>query len=398
MIQKPQSTALYQQNILDALVQTGIRQTSPGGKARAFCDIVGDQLGSLEARQFVNLSQTLLPYAGADSLDFLGALYGVSRIQQFDITSSASEGNFEFFVRSGTFGAINNGNPIIVPAGTKIFSGSVGGPVYLVTAAVTLPAGSSSVFFSATNQDGGSQGVAGTGILTQHNFTNYTGSRFSSLLVTNNFGLVGGRDQEDDDSYRYRINLRLQARGDSSEDALRLQLLQVPGVQDLVFVRQSGTFNVYVYGISPSVPPSLLQAVQSQLDSSTAFPLVGTALSPDLIGISLATTLTLSKTVASTDQTSIISSAIAAAEDYINNLGVGGTLVLNQIADKILSADSRIQDIGNPNQPLQSIFIWRSRLDGTRYSRFLVNDYTPSTGERIVVESLATPISLTIAS
>lgn len=398
MIQKPQSTTIYQQNILDALVQTGIRQTSPGGKARAFADIVGDQLGTLETRQFINLAQTLLPYASADSLDFLGAIYGVTRIPQFDIISSSSEGNFQFYVRSGTFGSINNGQDIVVPAGTKIFSGSVGGPVYLVSTSVTLPAASTSVFFSATNLEGGSRGIAGSGILVQHNFTNYAGSRFGSLLVSNNFGLVGGRDQEDDDSYRYRINLRLRARGESSEDALRLQLLQVPGVQDLVMVRQSGTFNVYVYGVSPSVSPSLLSAVQAQLDNSTAFPLVGTALAPDLVGISLATTLSLSKTVATTDQTSIISNAVSAAEDYINNLGVGGTLVLNQVADRILSSDARIQDIGNPNQPLQSIFIWRSRLDGSRYSRFLVADYTPQTGERIVVESLAAPISLAISS
>ena len=35
----------YQLDILAALTQTGIRQTAAGGKARAFCDIVGDQIG-----------------------------------------------------------------------------------------------------------------------------------------------------------------------------------------------------------------------------------------------------------------------------------------------------------------------------------------------------------------
>ena len=40
--------ALYQLDILAALTQTGIQQTAAGGKARAFCDIVGDQLGTGE--------------------------------------------------------------------------------------------------------------------------------------------------------------------------------------------------------------------------------------------------------------------------------------------------------------------------------------------------------------
>src|SRR5438046_2845335 len=34
---------------------SGIRQLAPGGKARAFADIVGDRLGQSEQRQFQNL-------------------------------------------------------------------------------------------------------------------------------------------------------------------------------------------------------------------------------------------------------------------------------------------------------------------------------------------------------
>jgi hypothetical protein len=44
-IQSPKSAASYQSEILAALAVTGIKQTAPGGKARAFCDIVGQKLG-----------------------------------------------------------------------------------------------------------------------------------------------------------------------------------------------------------------------------------------------------------------------------------------------------------------------------------------------------------------
>jgi hypothetical protein len=98
-------------------------------------------------------------------------------------------------------------------------------------------------------------------------------------------------------------------------------------------------------------------------------------------------------------QQNAISAAITAASNYINNLALGATVVINEIASIILNADPNILDIGQPNQPLSSIYIWRDRADGTRYSRYLVADYTPQTGERIIVEnSITNPIQLTPAS
>lgn len=65
----------------------------------------------------------------------------------------------------------------------------------------------------------------------RHNFTNYTDSRFGSLLVTDMYGIIGGRDEEDDESYRYRIHLKLRSISESNESALRFELLQVPGIE-----------------------------------------------------------------------------------------------------------------------------------------------------------------------
>ena len=73
--------------------------------------------------------------------------------------------------------------------------------------------------------------------------------------------------------------------------------------------------------------------------------------------------------------------------------------MINELASVILNSNSNIVDIGQPNQPLSSIFIWRSRSDGTRFSRYLVADYTPAVGERLLVEtSIANPVSIGIAS
>ena len=44
MIQTPGTASKYQASILAALQTTGITNTSPGAKARAFCDATGDQV------------------------------------------------------------------------------------------------------------------------------------------------------------------------------------------------------------------------------------------------------------------------------------------------------------------------------------------------------------------
>ena len=94
-------------------------------------------------------------------------------------------------------------------------------------------------------------------------------------------------------------------------------------------------FYCYVYAITPLASTSLLSTVQETLNQTVAFPLTGTALNPDLIGISLNTTITLVSSATQTDQQTAIAAAVQAAQNYINNLAVGQELVINEIADQM---------------------------------------------------------------
>lgn len=397
-IQSPQSTATFQAQTLSSLQQTGITQTNPGGKARGFSDIVGDQLGRLEARSYTNIGQSLLPYATGDNLDFLGEVYGVARLGATTAAANVSDYNFQFYVLQGNFGQINGGQSIVVPAGAAISTASQSGAVYTLDTPVTLPAASSVVPFSATSASDGSAGNAPAGVFRNTNFRGYVDFRNGSLLVTNNYGITAGRDAEDDDSYRYRINTKLQSKGGASESDLQLAILSVPGIQNVVFKRQAGTYIAYIYSVNQVVSSGLLTACQAQLNSTTAFPLVGVATAPDLVGISLQTSLKFVGGATPSQQQTAIAAAVTAASNYINNLSLTATLVINEIASEILNADPNILDIGQPNKPLSSIYIWRDRADKTRYSRYLVSDYATQTGERLIVEnSVANPINLTIA-
>jgi hypothetical protein len=113
---------------------------------------------------------------------------------------------------------------------------------------------------------------------------------------------VGGRDQEDDESYRYSIHLKLTSQPGSNENALRFALLQVPGIQDVVFDPRAGTFTCYVYAITTVAAASTLQLVQDTLDQTVAFPITGVVSNPDLVGITLATTISLVSGTTQTDR------------------------------------------------------------------------------------------------
>jgi hypothetical protein len=393
MIQKPTTAEQYRIEILQSLATTGVKQLSPGGKARAFFDIVADMIGRSEQAQFYNISQTLLPYATGDSLDAIGQIYGVTRIPRQDGQVMAQDQNFKFYVRSGSFGDINSGNDIYIPAGVRIATLDDDGPVY-VTSPFLLLASDAMAYFTAKAVSPGSKGAAPSQVFIRHNFTNYSSFQYGSLLVTNDYGVIGGRDQEEDESYRYRIYLKIRAQSSVNESALRFELLQLPGIQDVVFEPYSGGFTCYVFGISPIVPPSLIALVQSTLNEKVAFPLTAVAVNPDLVGITLSTSIQYTSNVLQSERETVKFTAIRAAEEYINNLGLGQPLIINEIADRLRNADTRILDIGQPNKQIQEIYIWRARPDGSRYSRYLLGNYTPSTGERIVVEPLATPISL----
>src|ERR1017187_4990036 len=122
-IQTPKTAALYQLDILAALTQTGIQQTAAGGKARAFCDIVGDKIGEMETNEFLNLGETLIHYAAGENLDFIGEIFGVYRLGAQVAKIAQGDQNFRFYAAGGKkFGDINSGSDIIVPAGTLILT------------------------------------------------------------------------------------------------------------------------------------------------------------------------------------------------------------------------------------------------------------------------------------
>ena len=89
----------------------------------------------------------------------------------------------------------------------------------------------------------------------------------------------------------------------------------------MVFAPAAGTFTCYVYGIASDGSAAPLQSVQTAIDHTS--PLTGIPVAPDLVGISLTTTIPLTAAASATDQAAIVSHAVTAVQNCIHNLAIG---------------------------------------------------------------------------
>jgi len=100
----------------------------------------------------------------------------------------------------------------------------------------------------------------------------------------------------------------------------------------MVFDRKAGTFLCYVYAITPVAAASVLGMAQDTINQAVAYPLTGTVLNPDLVGITLATTIAVST---QTDKDTAAGQAVSAVQEYLNNIRIGDILIINDIAKAI---------------------------------------------------------------
>ena len=60
---------------------------------------MASELAQLESRQFLNIAQSLLPFATDTSLDLIGEIFGVPRLAQTTAAVDMGDQNFTWYVR-----------------------------------------------------------------------------------------------------------------------------------------------------------------------------------------------------------------------------------------------------------------------------------------------------------
>jgi uncharacterized phage protein gp47/JayE len=382
---------------------TNLTFLSPGSKARLLVEILGEELG-LEAERFdQNVGAALLRNSKGKLLDYIAEVFGMPRLSEIKAQVFAEEENFYLYTLEPNFGAINNGEDIKIPVGgIRVFNtqSSNGQKVtYKNTEIITLPRGANKVFFAAEALYAGENSNLGANSLVFHDFSNYADSLNRTLLTTNNESITYGRNEESDANFRYRIQREKISSEAGNETSIRLAALLVPGVADVVkipYSRGIGTNDWLIRSTSTLVSQSLINSVQEVIDQKQSAGMSNLAKSPNIVGLEMSFALTYKTALEDSEKEKIRAEVRKNISDYINNLGIGESLILDQVVRIVLNSSDRIESMGDRNtaQNFSYVFVHqRSGLSNSIVRKSLLTDYKAKSYERIILEPrIETPV------
>jgi uncharacterized phage protein gp47/JayE len=377
---------LMQESLAALTSQTNITQLVPGAKARALLEILNTRL----AGAYQYLDQTVLNLwlatATGTYLELLGDLLACPRLISTFASASAWAENVAFSVASGTFGDLNNGHDITVPAGT-ILSTLGTAASYRTTQTITLPAAGTSAYVDIEAVLPGTAGIVGANTLTTHNLTAYPG-----LLVNNAVAINNASDQESDDAYRYRLTQKVTASAMANETAVRQACLAVPGVADVMmvpYVQGAGTFEVYVIAMAGETTSTLLELVQTAINTTQAYGCQGTALAPRQIGIQFQAVVYSKQNLDNVAQSILQEQLQQATQDYFSTFTLQQSFLVNNFFAALVR-NSVIKTIGAAGKPFSQLYVWKpSRLNNGRQRYSSTGDYNTAVNERVQLENQA---------
>jgi len=239
--------------------------------------------------------------------------------------------------------------PTQISLGDSITVSSMNGEAtYTTTTAITL---SNTQLFDYSpviaNSVGTSANVS-AGVLTIHNI----GSSYPTLSkvinaikVKNLFGIRNGGDTENDENYRFRLSNKVVSAVAGNESSIRKAVLAVPGIVDMSLIVRThgnGTLTIFPKSVDPILSDGLMMAVRSSVDSVKSIGTLVYVEAPEYLALLMKLELRFKP---SANKNALIANARLTTMDYINNLGLGGEVVINEIIQRVMSLDDNIIDM-----------------------------------------------------
>jgi uncharacterized phage protein gp47/JayE len=194
----------------------------------------------------------------------------------------------------------------------------------------------------------GSQFNIGAGLLTKHNLVSFFPvlARVSEdIKVKNLFGIRSGQDYENDNNYRFRLSNKVVSAVTGNESAIRKAVLSVPGIVDMSLIPRThgnGTFTIFPRSQEPILSDGLMDAVLASVESVKAIGSIAYVEAPEYLAASIRLELRFGTNA---DKNAIYGNARRVVMDYINNLDLGGEIVINEIIQLVMSIDNQIVDM-----------------------------------------------------
>jgi uncharacterized phage protein gp47/JayE len=384
---------------------SGLSFLTPGSKARALIEILGEEL-SLQATEFdQNIGSNFIRKASGQMLDFIGEVYGTRREKEKKAIVLSQEENFKLYTLEESFGSINANNPITIPKGTLAISNTpaIGSDtiIYVNTTDIFLPKESSEVFFSAEAIAPGAFANVGARSLQYHNFTNYADSLNNTLSVLNIESITYGKDEETDQNYRFRIQQERISQEAGNYSSIRLALLGIPGIADvkrIKYERGVGTSDWLIQSTTPVVSASLIAEAQKVIDAKQSSGTSNKARSPVTVGVEMMFSITYKRSLEDSQKEQIKSVIRQNIANYVNTLPIGGSLVQDQIVRIVLTSSNEIQSMGDANSRDNFSYLYayrRSAISNSVTRKTLMGDYVSRYDEKVILEpTINAPIKI----
>lgn len=370
------SDAIISRAINSLKENTQITRFTPGAKARTLITILATEIDRLEQILSSNMVLGLVSGAGGIYLDFLGDLVGVQRQQRSTASVTSGDQSVRIFVDSGTFGDLNNGRSITVPAGTLISSADNQIRYITILDTILLPE-DAEIFISARSLRAGAEGNIPRGVLTVLSFTNYATYPNTLLKIENSSSIQSGIAAEQDDFYRYRIKNALLSAESGNLIAIRLAALSVQSIADVMIMplyRGIGTVDILLDTVTGAVSDQVLESVARAVDRTRSLGIDILIRRPSLVGMELALDVKFARGLSSADKILVSNTIRETVSSLVAAVPMGDELSINSISAAVLSCDRRIIDIGTPGRPFSELILWRdSPLTGARRPSVLRN-------------------------
>lgn len=243
-------------------------------------------------------------------------------------------------------GYSNDGTDIVIPKGIRItnLDGTV---AYKTNEIITITRTLNEGYTSIIAESAGTTYNVPAGILIRHNLNEIPELRkiANILLCENKFGISNGEGYEDDENLRWRISNKTLSNANANITAIRIAAQNVPGVRSVTILPKAygtGTFRVFVESINPIITNGLLTAVREAINSVAATGESVTVDHPNYVGIEIQIQLLFDYNA----NRNLLKEAVRTTLiDYINNLDIGGEIVINEMIQRIMNISTQIKDL-----------------------------------------------------
>jgi uncharacterized phage protein gp47/JayE len=346
------------------LARSGVTATNQGSTAQILAEIAAFELKNAYAEIESIDEATSFTRASGDALDNkFGALFGKTRggaTRAFDDSR-----NVRFFIDPSTGlsaagivaskvpDATVTANPstlsttsFTIKAGATLTAR--GGIAYTTTENVTLSNTDTESFVSVIAGSVGSSFNVSVGQLNTHNLKQRQPELLTIepfILVDNRMPIENGTFEEGDDAFRARIADTVSELQTGNETAVVRAALSVPGVRNAIFVPYDGglgSFAIIIQAKQPVVSDGLISAVQQAVNTVTASGNRANIKRPVYNGLEVKIKLTYRPQA---NRALIRQLARRAVVDYIVNIPLGESFVLNELIQRVLEVDEKIFDM-----------------------------------------------------